>query len=235
MFNDPNYLKAVTNTLIFVFTNLNIKMPLALATALAMNRSFKGRRIALALLILPWGIPNVPYYLVFRFILHSDYGILNYFLMWLGIRSPPAWLSDPNYALYSVMAAHAIKNAPFFALIFLAALSSIPTDYYEAAKIDGAGAWGNFRYITIPLMKNIIILNYTLSFVWMMGEFDSVWVMTRGGPSFSSHILGTYAYQLAFVLAQPNLGAAAFVPIVPVLAIAIFILLMKEILKLGGE
>ena len=235
LLSDEYYTRSLINTFIFVITNLNVKIPMAFLIALALNRNFKGRRILTALLLVPWAIPGLPYYTVWRFMYYSDVGVLNYILTKIGIANPPQWIADPRYALYSVMIAHAIKNIPFFAIVLLAGLQSIPTELYESAEIDGAGGWQKLRYITLPLMKNLIVLNYILSFIWMMGVFDPVWIITHGGPAYSSNVLGTYAYVKTFELMQPNLGIASFLPIAPLILALVILLIWKRIIRLGGE
>jgi len=233
LLTDETYIKSLVNTFIFLFADLGIKMPLALATALAFNRKFVGKRLALALLVIPWALPEIPYYLAMRFIYNLDFGLLPYILSCLGFESPD-FLGDPNIAIYSVIAAHVLKSLPFWTLVFLAALQSIPVDLYDASKVDGAGIWDTFRHVTIPMIKNVIIVNYTLSFVWMMGEFNSVWILTRGGPNYASNIISTYAYTKAFLLLELNLGTACFVIIIPLLVLIITLVLRGGLLKLGG-
>ncbi|MEM0053378.1 MAG: sugar ABC transporter permease [Nitrososphaeria archaeon] len=233
LLNDPNYIKSLLNTFIFLIVNINVKMALALLVALALNRGFIGKRLVMALLIIPWAMPEVPYYLAWRFLYHSDFGFLTYiFDTFFG--GSPNWLGDSRLSLYSVMIAHVFKYVPFWTLIFLAALQSIPVELYDATKVDGAGAWDTFRYITLPLIKNITIINYTLSFVWMMGEFNSVWILTQGGPSYASHLIASYAYVKTFLLLEWNAGAAAFVIVLPIIIVLITLILRGGLMRLGG-
>ncbi|MEM2875588.1 MAG: sugar ABC transporter permease [Candidatus Bathyarchaeia archaeon] len=232
LLNDANYVKSLLNTLIFLIVNINVKMGIALLVALALNRGFVGKRLAMALLVIPWAMPEVPYYLAWRFLYHTDFGFLTYLFDILG--GSPNWLGDSRIALYSVMTAHVFKYVPFWALIFLAALQSIPVEIYDATKVDGADALKTFRYVTLPLIKNIIIINYTLSFVWMLGEFNSVWILTQGGPSYASHLIASYAYVKTFLLLEWNSGAAAFIIVLPVIIVLITLVLRGGLLKLGG-
>ncbi|MEM3886688.1 MAG: sugar ABC transporter permease [Candidatus Methanomethylicia archaeon] len=233
LLNDPNYIKSLLNTFIFLIVNINVKMALALLVALALNRGFIGKRLVMALLIIPWAMPEVPYYLAWRFLYHPDFGFLTYiFDTFFG--GSPNWLGDSRLSLYSVMIAHVFKYVPFWTLIFLAALQSIPVELYDATKVDGAGAWDTFRYITLPLIKNITIINYTLSFVWMMGEFNSVWILTQGGPSYASHLIASYAYVKTFLLLEWNAGAAAFVIVLPIIIVLITLILRGGLMRLGG-
>jgi ABC-type sugar transport system permease subunit len=235
LLGDENYLRSLQNTFIFLVVNINVKMALALGAALAFNRKFVGKRVALSLLVIPWALPEISYYLTWRFLYHPEYGFFTYlFDSVFGIPSPN-WLGDSSIALYSVMITHVIKYMPFWTLIFLAGLQSIPVDLYDAAKVDGASSFSTFRYITLPMLKNIIIINYTLSFVWMTGEFNSVWLVTQGGPNYASHLIGTYAYIKTFLLQELNLGMASFIIILPILIVLITVVLRTGMLKLGGD
>jgi ABC-type sugar transport system permease subunit len=233
LLNDPNYIKSLVNTFIFLVVNINVKMAMALLVALALNRGFVGKRLAMALLIIPWAMPEVPYYLAWRFLYHADFGFLTYLFDTL-LGYSPNWLGDSRIALYSVMVAHVFKYVPFWTLIFLAALQSIPVEIYDATKVDGADAWKTLRYITLPLIKNIVIINYTLSFVWMLGEFNSVWILTQGGPNYASHLIASYAYVKTFLLLEWNSGAAAFVIVLPIIMVLITLVLRGGLLRLGG-
>ena len=127
-----------------------------------------------------------------------------------------------------------LKCLPFWTLIFLAALQSIPNELFDAVKVDGAGLWNTFRHLTLPMIKNIVIINYTLSFVWMMGEFYSVWILTRGGPNYASNVIASYAYVKTFLLMELNEGTASFLIIIPLLILLIVLVLRGGLLKLGG-
>jgi len=233
LLNDPNYIKSLINTFIFLIVNINVKMAIALLAALALNKGFIGKRLAMALLIIPWAMPEVPYYLAWRFLYHTDFGFLTYLFDAL-LGHPPNWLGDSRIALFSVMITHVFKYVPFWTLIFLAALQSIPVEIYDATKVDGAGTWQTFRYVTLPLIKNIVIINYTLSFVWMLGEFNSVWILTQGGPNYASHLIASYAYVKTFLLLEWNSGAAAFIIVLPIIIVLITLVLRKGLLRLGG-
>jgi multiple sugar transport system permease protein len=233
LLNDPNYIKSLINTFIFLIVNINVKMAIALLAALALNKGFIGKRLAMALLIIPWAMPEVPYYLAWRFLYHTDFGFLTYLFDAL-LGHSPNWLGDSRIALFSVMITHVFKYVPFWTLIFLAALQSIPVEIYDATKVDGAGTWQTFRYVTLPLIKNIVIINYTLSFVWMLGEFNSVWILTQGGPSYASHLIASYAYVKTFLLLEWNSGAAAFIIVLPIIIVLITLVLRKGLLRLGG-
>jgi multiple sugar transport system permease protein len=233
LLNDPNYIKSLINTFIFLIVNINVKMAIALLAALALNKGFIGKRLAMALLIIPWAMPEVPYYLAWRFLYHTDFGFLTYLFDAL-LGHSPNWLGDSRIALFSVMITHVFKYVPFWTLIFLAALQSIPVEIYDATKVDGAGTWQTFRYVTLPLIKNIVIINYTLSFVWMLGEFNSVWILTQGGPNYASHLIASYAYVKTFLLLEWNSGAAAFIIVLPIIIVLITLVLRKGLLRLGG-
>jgi len=235
LLQDENYLRALVNTFVFLVVDINVKLILALGVALALNREFRGRTVARGLLVIIWALPAVPSYLVWAWIYHPTHGFLNFFLRAIGLISDPIiWLGDTRIALYAVIWAHIWKFVPFWMLTFLAALQSIPIELYDAAKIDGAGTWNTFRHVTFPMMKTILIINYTLSFVWTMGEFASVWILTRGGPGYATHIVGSFAYFIGFVLQNLNIAICCFLIILPLVVTIIAAILRTGILKMEG-
>lgn len=225
LFGDPVFWQIVRNTAIFVIGDVTIKILIAFGAAILLNKQFWGRRTARILFLIPWMVPMVPAVFTWRWILHREMGILNIVLESLGIiDSPIDWLGTPNLALFVVIMVHVWKYFPFFALMILAGLQSIPDELYEAAKVDGAQPWQQFWQVTIPLMKRILITLYLLSGVWTLGEFVTIWLLTRGGPLYGTHILSTWGFVFAFRQQNLGLAAAVFVWLVPFTLGLIFII-----------
>mgnify|MGYP002153777142 CR=1 FL=1 len=227
---DEIYNLTVRNTLFFLLINTSVKFAAALLAALALNRPFRGRKLVRALLVVPWALPEISAYLAWRWLYDANHGVLNYFLLTLGlIKQPVAFLAESGIAIYFVIWAQAWKYIPFYTLILLAALQSIPSVLYEAATIDGANKLQIFRHITFPSIRTIFITTMTLSFVWTFGEFNSVWILTRGGPATS--VLGTYAYVQTFILQRINLGIAGFLIVLPLVLASVMLLIRLKIFR----
>lgn len=226
---DPNYIESLTNTLLYVGVGVNVKMfiSLLLANALLLI-DFRGKRVYRTLILIPWVIPLVPSALNFRWMFDTDYGIVNQILTSIGL-SPMPWLTNDHLALATVIFAHIWTNVPFWSLILLSGLQNIPVQLYDAAKIDGAGGWGTFRYVTAPLVRRLYIISLLLSTVWTMGDFTIIWTLTEGGPANATQIVATNAYRVAFQFGEFSYAASMFVAVMPVLVL--FILVLLRMLK----
>ncbi|MEN3186760.1 MAG: sugar ABC transporter permease [Atribacterota bacterium] len=187
------------NSLVWTVIVVVFQFLLGFSSALLLNRSFPGRSLVRGLVILPWVMPGVIAGMVWRLIYDPQLGLLNHYLRVLGIIAQPfTWLSHPRTALYAVIFAAIWKGFPFSTLMYLAGLQIVPQELYEAADIDGAGAWMKFRNVTLPSMRSIITTTLLLTFIWTFNYFELVYVMTGGGPGERSHIFPTYVYDLAF-------------------------------------
>ena len=152
--------------------------------ALSLNQKFKGRNIARALLMIPWTLPNIVVVYNWRWIFNSTGGIANYILKSLHITNTDIiWFGSAGLAMTTIIVANVWRGTPFFGVSILAKLQTIPKDYYEAAEIDGAGLWQKFRHITLPEVKDVTILSALMSTIWTINEFETVWLLTGGGPN----------------------------------------------------
>jgi multiple sugar transport system permease protein len=225
LFVDPSYIESLINTALYVGIGVNVKMFLALLLANSLIViDFKGKRLYKTLIMIPWVIPVVPSVLNFRWMLDADYGIINQVLKSIGLSSV-GWLINPQLALSSVIFIHIWTNLPFWALILSSGLQSIPVALYDAVKVDGAGSYETFRYITLPLIKRLYVICTILSTIWTMGDFAIIWVLTEGGPANATQIIATLAYREAFKFGNFGYAASMFVPILPLLAILVIVLL----------
>lgn len=224
IFDDPIFPKLIKNTVIYTGASVVLKSMLGLGMALILNEPLKGRNLFRGLLMIPWVLPQAVVALNWKWILDST-GVLNYILVNLGLsgRYIP-WLSTPDTAMMSLVLVNIWANFPFFGINFLAAMQTIPKDLYEAAEVDGASAWQRFLHVTLPGLKQIILVLGILSTIWTWNMFTHVWLLTGGGPADNTHLFATYAYQVG--LTGQGLGYAATVSLVfmPVLALAIGIL-----------
>jgi multiple sugar transport system permease protein len=191
--SDPIFWESVSVTLLFVFLAVTFEITLGFLIAMMLNRPFRGRTAVRLLALLPWAVPSVVNGIMWKWILNPSYGAANGLLYELGIIDQYiVWLGEPKLALFMVVWADVWKETSFIMLLFLAALQTIPTDLYEAARVDGANGLQRLFRITIPLIRPTLI--YTL---------------TAGGPSNGTAVLGYYTYLKSFVSLQLGRGAAA--------------------------
>jgi multiple sugar transport system permease protein len=178
--------------------------------------------------ILPWAVPSIPTIFSFRWMLNSEWGMFNNLLWSLFGIEGPWWLVKPDLALGSVIFVHIWKYLPFWTLILLAGRMAIPTDLYEAAKIDGASPFQQFWYVTWPQIRNLYVTSLLLSTIWSLGDFNSVYLLTGGGPADKTHVLATLGIRYAFNLQQLGTGVATVMTALPVL-VPLVILLVRRL------
>lgn len=196
---DTIFRQAVKNTVIWTVLDVGARFLIGFVFALMLNERFFGRRLFRVLILLPWAMPPVAAGTVWRWMYTQDYGVVSVLLAKLGlVPASISWLGDPKLALYSVIAVSIWRGVPFVTIMLLAGLQGIPADLYDAARIDGAGSRACFFHITLPLLKSVIATALILTTIWTFGSFDLTWVMTKGGPAYSSHLLSTYVYQTSF-------------------------------------
>jgi len=190
---------AVKNTLIFTLGSVFFKIGFGMLLALILNESIRGKNVYRALLLLPWTIPNVVSVLTWQWIFSDVGGVFNNIMMNLGIiNAPLGWLSNPRLAMVSIVIVNIWRGTPFLALTLLSGLQTISGDLYEAARIDGAGVFQRFINITLPGVKNVLVLGSLVTTVWTLNNFEGVWLMTGGGPLNSTQIIATLSYSFAF-------------------------------------
>lgn len=213
LFRDRVFYNDLIVTLSFVLPTVGFHLLLGLGVALLLNMEIKARRFFRVVAILPWTIPDVIAGLIWRFMFDPLSGIVNSVLARLNlIQLPITWLSDARLALPSVVFAEVWRGYPFVMLLLLAGLQSIPQGLYEAAKIDGASAWKRFWYISLPNLSRIIMIAFTLDFIWECRRFGLVYNMTGGNPGHATEVLSLYVYKNFFIFF--NFGYAAAIAVV---------------------
>jgi multiple sugar transport system permease protein len=192
LFADPIFIRTVVNTIIFLFVAVNLKFLIALMLSGFFVQQRPWIRIVLVLFILPWAVPSIPTILSFRVMLNPENGMLNQQLFqWFGIMEGPGWLTDPTLAFISSIFVHIWKSLPFWTLILITGRLAIAQDLYEAASVDGANRWQQFRFITWPSLATLYVTSTMLSMIWTLGDFNSVYLLTGGGPGDLNHVLAT--------------------------------------------
>jgi len=210
----------IRQTAIFGFGTVALTVIFAFPLALILNQQFRGRTIVKALLLIPWAMPFAVSAITWRWIFHGQMGALNYFLSQLGIITEyVAWLGDPVLAFGAAMFVEVWSSVPFMTITFLAGLQAIPPHIYDAAKMDGAGQWQEFRDMTLPQMRTVIMIVTLLSIIWAFRSFAVIWILTQGGPLYRTDIAVTYLYKLAFTNLDFGAGYALAVSIFVVLTI----------------
>jgi multiple sugar transport system permease protein len=211
----------------FVFTSIAVvfKTVLGLWLALLLFRTFKFKRLIRGAVLLPWVIPTALSTLAWWWMFDSLYSVVNWTAIRLGVFEAPGpnWLGMANYAMAAVIAVNVWRGLPFFAIIVLAGLVSIPREYYEAAEVDGAGTWARLRHVTLPLLKPVLAVVILFSTIFTFADFNIVQVLTRGGPVNTTHLFATLAYQTGLQGGNLGQGAAISLFLFPMLAAVVFI------------
>ncbi len=210
------------------------KTLLGLLIAVHLKGDIRGRKFFRTAFLIPWGIPYAISAVVFRWIEHPQYGYLNAILLKLGVIDQGIGvLGSPDIAWLGVVVADIWIGTPFMAIIFLAGLQSIPEELYEAAAIDGAEKWHQFRYITLPQLKSVILIATLLSTIWTFVSFDVIWTMTGGGPINTTATLVIWIYQVG--LENGNLGKGAAYSVIGFLFLMAFAVIYLRIYTRGGD
>jgi trehalose/maltose transport system permease protein len=205
---DPVWWHSLWNTVWFALVSVSLETLLGLVFALVLVRSFPGRGLLAAIVLVPWAVPTVVSARMWGWMLNDQFGIVNDLLMKLGlIAAPVAWTADPGTALWAVVFVDVWKTTPFMALLILAALQLVPKDLYEAARIDGAGPIGSFMRITLPLIRPALMVAIVFRALDALRVFDLVYVLTAGGTETMS--ISSYARQQLVDFRDVGFGSAA--------------------------
>ncbi|HNW02091.1 MAG TPA: sugar ABC transporter permease [Burkholderiaceae bacterium] len=229
LFADPIFFRSAVNTVIFLVVAINLKMAIALFLSGFFVQTRWWIKILSVLFILPWAVPSIPTILSVRFMLNPEWGVINQLIFKLTGLDGPNWLNDPTLALSLSMLMHVWKSLPFWTLILVAGRMGIPAEQYEAAAVDGASTWQKFRFITWPSMKTLFITSTILSMIWTLGDFNSVYLLTGGGPADLTHVLATLGIRY-LRLDQLDVAMASIVVALPVVLPLVYFM-MKRLSK----
>lgn len=199
VFTTSTFWNSARITAIYLVGTVAARFVIALGVALLLNVPFKGRGLARSIVIIPWAVPGVVACLIWSQMLDYQYGVINYWLMKVGLLSEPVnWLFDLRAVLPTAMVVNIWKGMPWPAIMLLAGLQSIPLDLYEAAAVDGANAWHRFISVTLPMLKPVALIVFLLLIIWTVKDFAIVYVLTQGGPAHATEVLTVYVYKRAF-------------------------------------
>jgi multiple sugar transport system permease protein len=229
LFDDPIFFRSVINTLVFLGVGINVKMLVALFLSGFFVQNRRWIKWLSLLFILPWAVPSIPTILSMRFMLNPEWGVINTLIFKLTGADGPNWLNDPTLALSLSILAHIWKSLPFWTLILVAARLAIPTEQYEAAAVDGASNWQKFQFITWPSLKTVYLTSLLLSTIWSLGDFNSVYLLTGGGPADLTHVLATLGIRY-LRLDQIELAMASIVVALPMVLPLVYFM-MKRLSK----
>lgn len=227
LFADHRYLRTVVNTVLFVAVGVNLMMFAAvLLSGLFVRREWWVRAL-LAVYLTCWALPAVPAFVSFHWMLIGEQGLVNGLLRELFGVEGPIWFNDGWLALGCNIVAYIWKWMPFWTVILLAGRMAIPQDLYEAAEVDGATGLTRFTHVTFPLLANLYLVCTLLSTIFTLGDFNSVYFVSGGGPALSTHVLATLGIRDAFEVARPDLGVAAVLSSLPLMIPLVLILMRK--------
>ncbi|MBA3754321.1 MAG: sugar ABC transporter permease [Nitrospira sp.] len=213
LLHDPVAHQALLVTLAFVVLSTMLELACGLVIALVIHERFRGRGLVRAAILIPWAIPTVVASQLWRYIFDDQYGFANLVLFGDRVTEYIPWLAYPGVAFMIIVLADVWKTSCFAALLILAGLQVISDDLYDAAKVDGAGAWKRFWHITLPLLKPALLLALLFRTMDAFRVFDLVFVMTQGGPGDSTQVLQFYGYQTLFTEGRLGYGSAVSVAV----------------------
>ena len=229
LFDDPVFLRSLVNTTVFLVVGINLKMVIALFLSGFFVHTRRWIRWLSMLFIIPWAVPSIPTILSFRFMLNPEWGLINSLIFRLTGEDGPNWLNTPSLALSFAILVHIWKSLPFWTLILISGRLAIPGEQYEAASVDGASRWQKFRFITWPAMRSLYLTSTILSMIWTLGDFNSVYLLTGGGPADLTHVLATLGIRY-LRLDQVDLAMASIVVSLP-LVLPLVYFMMKRLSK----
>jgi ABC-type sugar transport system permease subunit len=231
--SDGFFLRAVQNSFVFTLGSVVFKLALGMLMALVLTSNIRFRSFFTGVLLVPWVAPTVVSALNFLWIYDGSLGVLNYLLVKVFRIIPQGvgWLSEPGTAMASVIFVNIWRGFPFFGISFLAGMKGIPAELYEAAAVDGANVVQRFRHVTLPALRNIVIIVVLLSTIWTFNDFGIVYILTKGGPGGATMVLPVFAYEMAF--GAQRLGDAIAVALYMLPGLAIVIVLLARYMRRG--
>lgn len=220
LFKDEFFWTVVGNTVLFTLACVALTMAVGFGVGCLLNKPFRGRALLGVAVLLPWVMPKVAAGIVWKWIFDDQYGIANHLLTRLGFDFRGfSWFTSAPLAFATVVLVVVWQSFPFIALSVVAGLQSIDPELHEAAQVDGASGWRRLRHITLPLLRNLLVILTILSTVWDFKIFDQIYVMTEGGPAQSTYVMGIHAWMSAF--GEMQMGQASAIAIIMFVILAV--------------
>jgi multiple sugar transport system permease protein len=223
LFEDPDFPIVMWNSLVWTVGNLAVSGAIGLGAALLLNEVFPGRTLLRALVVIPWVIPSVATTISWRWMLNSEFGVIQKIMLMLGLMPEPIAFFGRNYAMMTVILVNAWRFTPFVTLVYLAALEGIPKQLYEAAGIDGASPFQKFKNVTLPYLKPTFVVLGLIGVLLTYGYFDVIWLTTKGGPGTTTTIPPVYVWISGFY--EFSLSKAAAISVIMAIVVITFALL----------
>ena len=218
----PDLGRVIENTAVWVVAVVLVTIVISLGLAQFLSKEFAGRRYVRWAVIVPWAAALVMSSQLFKLMYDYYHGIINQILLKLGIiSSPVGWLGNSSFTMFSMIVVGIFVSLPFTTYLLVAGLSAIPTDIYEAARIDGARAGQVYRRITLPLLRPAILIGVVLNMIYVFNSFPIIWILNGSNPGFGNDTMITYMYKLAFKSGQHDVGMAAAAGVFNVLFILV--------------
>lgn len=233
LLSDDVFWTSLRHSVVLTVVVVLLQFVLGLILAWAMNQDLPGMSIFKSVIMASWVIPVAATVIMFKFMAQPDIGLINIIFRLIGLEDLNRyWLGDPNVAFPFIMMLHLWRNVPFYGIAFLAAMQAIPKSYYEAAEIDGARGWDKFRYITLPGIRNMIIVMVTIHVLWTFNNFDFVFLATGGGPVNSTDVLPVYVYRQSWN--SYTIGYAASIGTIMLIILLIYFAIYMRIYERQG-
>jgi multiple sugar transport system permease protein len=220
---DSVFIQSFVNTIGYTGITTVFKLALGMVMALLLNQVFPAQRFVRAALLLPWIIPSVLSTLAWRWMFDPTFSVVNWVIIHSHLSATGVdWLGKTGTALTSLMIVNVWRGTPFYGIAFLAGLQTIPVDLYEAARVDGASRWQQFRRITVPMLRPVLLVVLLLSTILTFGDFTLPYVLTNGAPFNSTHVLSTWAFAIGVGGGYISIGAAISLVLFPLLSAIVF-------------
>ncbi len=223
LFRNKTFWEVTMRSIVWTVLAVTSKTLAGLVIALLLNIEFKGRKIYRTLVIIPWASSVPISAMIWQWTFNGEFGLLNYTLKATGLwDNPPLWLAYPRSAFFANLYVDIWVGIPFMAMVILAGLQSIPKGIYESAQVDGASAWESFWHITLPMLRNVLLISTLLSALWTFNDFNVIYILTKGGPINKTDILITFIYKYSFQFLKFGPAAAmAVITFVILLAVSL--------------
>ncbi|KIL42198.1 sugar ABC transporter permease [Gordoniibacillus kamchatkensis] len=227
---DPNLPLILRNSVLWVALTVGLQFLLGFVLALALNKTFRGKNLYQSVVFLPWAVSGFLIGMMFKWMFNAQNGLINYWLVKAGIVAKGVpFLALPHVSIFPVIVAMVWYGVPFFGIMILAALQSIPHDIYESAEIDGAGSWTKLFKITIPYIKPTLIVTVLLRVIWVFNSADLIYIMTNGGPANSSDNLPSYI--LSQIFNTSDFGVASALGLLMLVLLTVYTVIFLYVTK----
>jgi len=234
LLGDEVFWTAVKNTLVLTTISIGGSLVLGMSLALVLNENLPFRNIFRGIALIPWVVPGVVVALLTLYMFNSQVGVIDYVLVQLGVTEGFVdWFGSTRNALWAIILANIWNQTPFYMLMILAGLQTVPEDEYDAVKVDGANVLQRFRYVTLPNIRGVLAIVIALQVIWNFNNFDLIWATTEGGPVNATTTLTVHVYRMAFK--SLDLGYAAAIGVVMLIALLLFSLFYVRAMERGEE